>query len=83
MENILRTIRASELGNFIFCRRAWWYQTQGVASRNQTELEGGNTFHRQHGREVMLSGLLRVLGWILLLAALAALAAALTAHFLP
>ena len=75
---MLRTIRASEIGTFLFCRRAWWYQSQGVASENQTELAGGSTFHRRHGRNVILSSLLRSAGWILLLAALGLLAAGLT-----
>ena len=78
----MRTIRASELGTFLFCRRAWWYQSQGVTSENQTELAGGNAFHRRHGRNVILSTLLRSAGWFLLLAALAALAAGLTLNAL-
>jgi hypothetical protein len=78
----MRTIRASELGTFLFCRRAWWYQSQGVASENQSELAGGSVFHRRHGRNVILSGLLRSAGWFLLLAALAVLAAGLTSHLL-
>ena len=78
----MRTIRASELGSFLFCRRAWWYQSQGVASQNQTELAGGSKFHRQHGRGVILAGLLRSAGWLLILAALVVLAVGLTTHLL-
>lgn len=78
----VRTIRASELGNFLFCRRAWWYQTNGVASQNQKELASGTEFHRRHGRGVVLASLLRTAGWVLLLAALAAVAVELTSRFL-
>jgi hypothetical protein len=74
----MRTIRASELGTFLFCRRAWWYQSQGVASENQTDLARGSAFHRRHGRSVVLAGLLRSLGWLLLLAALVLLAVGIT-----
>ena len=74
----MRTIRASELGTFLFCRRAWWYQSQGVSSENQTELARGSAFHRSHGRSVILAGLLRSAGWLLLLAALVVLAVGLT-----
>jgi len=74
----MRTIRASELGNFLFCRRAWWYHAQGVPSQNQAELSGGSAFHHRHGRGVFFGALLRALSWILFLAALIALAVGLT-----
>jgi hypothetical protein len=74
----MRTIRASELGTFLFCQRAWWYQSKGVASENQTDLAKGSAFHRRHGRSVILAGLLRSAGWLLLLAALVLLAVGLT-----
>jgi hypothetical protein len=64
----LRTIRASEIGTFLYCRRAWWYQLQGVESRNKGELAGGTSFHNRHGRQVLISGLLRTGAVLLLLA---------------
>ncbi len=78
----MKTIRASEIGTFLFCRRAWWYHSQGMPSQNQAELAGGSAFHRQHGRKVVRAGLLRLAGWILLVLAILLLAAALTIHFL-
>ena len=73
----MRTIRASELGTFQYCRRAWWYQRQGVPSENQAELTGGSEFHREHGRRVLSGRLARLLAWLLLALALALAAAAL------
>lgn len=64
-----RTIRASELGTYLFCKRAWWYQLQGVESKNQQEMAGGFSYHRRHGKLVMRSILLRAAGWISLLLA--------------
>ncbi|PID86676.1 MAG: hypothetical protein CSA11_06685 [Chloroflexi bacterium] len=44
-------IRASEISNYVYCRRAWWLQrTQGYASQNVRELRMGTRFHKQHGR---------------------------------
>ena len=63
-------IRSSDIGNYLYCRRAWWYRKQGYESTNQTELASGTELHRKHGRKVLLSGLLRTLGFLLLLVAL-------------
>ena len=69
----MRTIRASEIGVYLFCLRAWWYQGQGVVSENQVELAAGTTLHQQHSRRVLAAGLLRGLPFVVLLAALVAL----------
>ncbi|MGB8215250.1 MAG: hypothetical protein WCE68_17000 [Anaerolineales bacterium] len=78
----MRTIRASEVGSYLFCARAWWYQRQGLESTNQAEMTAGTELHRQHGRTVIASGLTRTLAIILLLVALALLVAFCTARFM-
>jgi len=65
----MKTIRASEIGAYLYCRRAWWYRKQGLEPDNQTELEAGTALHRQHGRQVLAAGLTRTVGLILLLLA--------------
>ena len=77
----MKTIRASEIGSYLFCARAWWYQQQGIESTNQAEMNAGTELHRQHGRTVIASGLTRTLAIILLLVALALLVAYCTARF--
>ena len=62
-------IRASEIGSYLYCRRAWWYRKQGVESENQAELAGGTELHLQHGRQVMVAGILQLAGYGLLLVA--------------
>lgn len=74
----MRPIRASEIGAFLYCRRAWWYQSQGIESENQADLAGGSAFHQQHGRQVMLANVLRLAGGLLLALALILLVAGLT-----
>lgn len=71
----MRVIRASEIGSFLYCHRAWWYQLQGVPSQNQAELAAGTRSHLANTRRVFRALALRVLAWVLLLAGLALLAA--------
>ena len=71
----MRPIRSSEIGNYLYCRRAWWYRKTGVESANQAELNAGTELHRRHGRQVLAAALTRTLGWILLLAAILILVA--------
>ena len=75
-------IRASDIGNYLYCRRAWWYKKQGVESENKAELAAGTELHHKHGRKVLAAGLTRTLGLLLLLAALTMLAAYCTAHII-
>ena len=65
----MKTIRASEIGSYLYCRRAWWYHLHGQASLNQSEMGAGTELHRRHGRTVLIAGLLRSLGFLLLLLA--------------
>jgi CRISPR/Cas system-associated exonuclease Cas4 (RecB family) len=66
----MKIIRSSEIGTYLFCRRAWWYRKNGVKSANQTRMDAGTRLHVQHGRQVVAAGLTRMVAVILLLAAL-------------
>jgi len=78
----MRVIRSSDIGNYLYCRRAWWYRQQGFESANQAELASGTELHRQHGRKVLAAGLLRTIGFLLLLLALVLVVAYCTAQLL-
>ena len=78
----MRVIRSSEIGNYLYCRRAWWYRKQGFESENQAELASGTKLHRVHGRKVLAAGLMRTLGFLLLLLALVMLVAYCTAQLI-
>lgn len=78
----MQVIRSSDIGNYLYCRRAWWYRKQGFESENQAELASGTELHRIHGRRVLVSGLLRATGFLLLLLALVLLVATCTAQLI-
>jgi hypothetical protein len=73
-------IRSSDIGTYLYCRRAWWYKKQGVSSANQVELAAGTELHARHGRQVLASVLTRTAGLILLMIALVLLVAYCTAR---
>jgi hypothetical protein len=76
----MKTIRASEIGSWLYCARAWWYQRQGVPSSHQAGMDSGTLSHRQHGRRLFASVLTRLLGWFALLVGLSLLIAYGTNH---
>ncbi len=71
-------IRASEIGEFVYCHRAWWLrQVRGEISAHGQEMAAGHAAHTAHGRGVqwgraaqrlalglaMLGGLVLALTW--------------------
>ncbi|MGA7193003.1 MAG: hypothetical protein WBW94_05165 [Anaerolineales bacterium] len=75
-------LRASEIGTYLYCRRAWWYRKEGVESENRAEMATGTELHRRHGRKVLAAGLLRTLSLILCLIALTLLVIYLALRFI-
>ena len=71
----MRILRASEIGVYLYCQRAWWYDRQGYESQNLAELAAGSDLHEQHGRLALASGCVKTLAYVLLLAALVLLSA--------
>ncbi len=48
-----RVIRASEIGEYVFCHRAWWlHRVQGIESANREQMQAGTARHVQHGHTV-------------------------------
>lgn len=49
-----RVIRASEIGQYEYCARAWWLgQVLGYRSHNLEEMAAGAEEHTSHGRQVV------------------------------
>jgi len=69
-----RFISASELGEYAYCRRAWWLRAvQGVTTGTQgTRFSAGHAAHRRHAWSLWWA---RALGWLAALLLAAALAA--------
>lgn len=71
----MKPIRASDIGTYIYCRRAWKYRINGQPSINQAEMAAGTELHRRHGQKVITASLMRLLGFVLLLSACVTLTA--------
>jgi hypothetical protein len=49
-----RIVRASEIGEYLYCRRAWWlHRVQGQPSYNVRRLTEGDSYHRSRQRSVI------------------------------
>ncbi len=67
-------VRASDLGAWAYCNRAWWLaQVQGAAHEDPAALARGDVAHQAHGRAVKDAGTLARAGMGLIALALAAL----------
>jgi len=45
-------IRASEIGRWVYCERAWWMAAQGYQNHNRAALQHGLDAHEQHAQQV-------------------------------
>jgi len=67
------TIRASDVGRYAFCARAWWLErVQGYAPTNHVALARGTRKHDDHGRKVVYVGALSAMAPAFLVIALCA-----------
>ena len=69
-----RFLSASELGEYAYCRRAWWLRAvRGVTTEpHGTRFSAGHAAHRRHAWSLWWA---RALGWLAVLLVAAALAA--------
>jgi len=69
-----RVIQASEIGQYVYCPRAWWLgSVVGMPSANESMLSAGIATHHRHAQMVCLSRALVVVAVGAAFAALAAL----------
>jgi hypothetical protein len=61
-----RIIRASEIGQYDFCAKAWWLGSiEGVSPSNIRQLQAGTAAHEEHGRQVKRASQLQVAAFVL------------------
>ncbi len=60
-------IRAHEINEYIYCRRAWWLRrVGGQASQNVRQMAAGTAYHEEHGRIVQHATLSQRLAYALI-----------------
>ncbi len=71
-------IRVHEVGEYVFCARAWWHRRQGHPSAREEDRSAGRRFHarseqqrRWGNRLIAISILLAITGLVLLISTLA------------
>lgn len=68
-------IRASEIGEYVYCARAWWLRrVVGEEPTGQAQREAGTLHHARHSRAVARSSQLLWVAGLLLLVGLGLLA---------
>ena len=61
-----RIIRASEIGQYDFCAKAWWLGSiEGVQPSNIRELQAGTAAHAEHGRQVQRASRMQMAAFVL------------------
>lgn len=61
-----RWLRASEVGQFVYCARAWWLgNVRGLPSANTEALMRGAQAHRRHSWRVRVARVFAALGLLL------------------
>ena len=74
MEKLSRKdyVRASALGEYVFCARAWWLRREGVEPTRGSEARAAGTrWHESHGRSVARAKRLRRVAAVCIYLALA------------
>jgi hypothetical protein len=62
-------VRASDIGAWAYCRRAWYLaQVRGVAHARPERLQAGTQAHAHHGQQVRRAGQMQRIGvWLVIL----------------
>ncbi|MFL7839973.1 MAG: hypothetical protein ACK2T4_04225 [Candidatus Promineifilaceae bacterium] len=60
-------VNASELSEYLYCRRAWWYKNiRSLKSANVQRMQYGSKFHATHNRRVRRLPWMRGFAYVLI-----------------
>ena len=66
--------KASEIGEFVYCNRAWWlHHIEGLEGTNRAALDAGRAQHARHGASVRRAAQLKRGALVVIAAAIALL----------
>jgi hypothetical protein len=69
-----RVIKASEIGEYVYCNRAWWLRRNyDVQLQNVRELKAGTVYHEEHGGQLRQAALIKRLALVFLFLAVSIL----------
>ena len=57
----MQVIRASDITNYNYCQRAFWYSIKGYEPENWEFVENGLIHHKKLARQIIYSRLIRLL----------------------
>ncbi len=72
-----KPLRASEIAQYVYCRRAWWLHRSGMRTGNVRQLVAGSDHHQDHGKLVRRANRARQAVFVLFMLAAAAVLIAL------
>lgn len=64
----MRIVRASEIGQFLYCQRAWWYAVIEEETVSSPFTDSGILHHQKKQRLLLFSNFFRIIAFILILA---------------
>lgn len=79
-----KIIRASEIAEYLYCRRAWWLsQVAGYEIEESESMARGSAYHRRHGGLVWRARAARWVAYLLVFLAVAVFTYMLVASWGP